>query len=87
MSGVTMKIGKSKKGAKPKALGFRASAFQEDEGGDDTDDGLRTEIVPISGDWSKTDEMRMRLMCQLAGESDRWYSKQEIEVFSPRVRR
>jgi hypothetical protein len=48
---------------------------------------LRTEIVPISGDWSKTDEMRMRLMCQLAGDADRWYSKQEIEVFSPRVRR
>ncbi len=48
---------------------------------------LRTEIVPISGDWSKTDEMRMRLMCQLAGESDRWYSKQEIEMFSPRVQR
>ena len=48
---------------------------------------LRTEIVPISGDWSRTDEMRMRLMCQLAGESDRWYSKQEIEMFSPRVRR
>ena len=50
MSGVTMKIGKSKKGAKPKALGFRASAFQEDEGGDDTDDGLRTEIVTFGGD-------------------------------------
>ena len=49
--------------------------------------GLRTEIVPISGDWSRTDEMRMRLMCQLAGEADRWYSKQEIEMFSPRVRR
>ena len=48
---------------------------------------LRTEIVPISGDWSRSDEMRMRLMCQLAGESDRWYSKQEIEMFSPRVRR
>ena len=48
---------------------------------------LRTEIVPISGDWSKTDEMRMRLMFQLAGDADRWYSKQEIEVFSPRVRR
>ena len=29
---------------------------------------LRTEIVPISGDWSKTDEMRMRLMFQLAGD-------------------
>ena len=48
---------------------------------------LRTEIVPISGDWSRSDEMRMRLMYQLAGESDRWYSKQEIEMFSPRVRR
>jgi len=48
---------------------------------------LRTEIVPISGDWSRSDEMRMRLMCQLAGESDRWYSKQEIEMFSPRVQR
>ena len=46
---------------------------------------LRTEIVPISGDWSKTDEMRMRLMCQLAGDAERWYSKQEIEMFSPRV--
>ena len=45
---------------------------------------LRTEIVPISGDWSKTDEMRMRLMCQLAGDAERWYSKQEIEMFSPR---
>ena len=49
--------------------------------------GLRTEIVPISGDWSRADEMRMRLMCQLAGESDRWYSKQEIEMISPRVQR
>ena len=49
--------------------------------------GLRTEIVPISGDWSRTDEMRMRQMCQLAGESARWYSKQVIEMFSPRVRR
>ena len=47
---------------------------------------LRTEIVPISGDWSRADEMRMRLMCQLAGDTDRWYSKQEIEVFSPRNR-
>ena len=45
---------------------------------------LRTEIVPISGDWSKTDEMRMRLMCQLAGDNDRWYSKREVEMFSPR---
>ena len=49
--------------------------------------GLRTEIVPISGDWSRADEMRMRLMCQLAGDVDRWYSKQEIEMISPRVQR
>ena len=30
--------------------------------------GLRTEIVPISGDWSRTDEMRMRRVRRLSGD-------------------
>ena len=46
--------------------------------------GTRTEIVPWSGDWTHTEELRARIMYRLAGKVDRWFSEQDIEIFSPR---
>jgi hypothetical protein len=45
---------------------------------------VRTEIVPMSGDWSKTEDMQTRVVFQLAGKNDRWFTEKEIELLSPR---
>ena len=46
--------------------------------------GSRIEIVPKTGDWSKTYELKARMMYRLAGKTDQWFSEQDISIFSPR---
>lgn len=46
--------------------------------------GTRTEIVPWSGDWIHAEVLRARIMYRLAGKVDRWFSEQDLEIFSPR---
>lgn len=46
--------------------------------------GSRTEIVPFTGDWSNTDELRARVTYELAGKPDRWFTIGDIEILSAR---
>ena len=46
----------------------------------------RTEIVPFTGDWSNTDELRARVTYELAGKPDRWFTVGDIEILSARRR-
>ena len=48
--------------------------------------GSRTEIVPFTGDWSNTDELRARIPYELAGKPDRWFAVGDIEILSARRR-
>ena len=44
----------------------------------------RTEIVPFTGDWSNTDELRARITYELAGKPGRWFTIGDIEILSAR---
>ena len=46
--------------------------------------GSRTEIVPFTGDWSNTDELRARVTYELAGKPDHWFTIGDIEILSAR---
>ena len=46
--------------------------------------GSLTEIVPFTGDWSNTDELRARVTYELAGKPDRWFTIGDIEILSAR---
>jgi len=46
--------------------------------------GSRIEIVPSAGNRSKTYELKARIVYRLAGKVDRWFSEQDISIFSPR---
>ena len=46
--------------------------------------GSRVEIVPMAGDWSKTYDLKARIMYRLAGKTEQWFSEQDISIFSPR---